>query len=385
MPETSRSTASVNVFVSYAHRDEELKNELLKHLSGLRRRNVISGWHDGEIGAGEEWEKQISEHLNKADIILLLISSDFLASDFCYDVELKRAMERHEAGAARVIPVILRDVDWTGVPFSKLKALPRDGKPVTSKSWSSVDEALRNATEGIRKEVEKLLESQISYLFDKLAVAESARNWPVAINLGERILALLPDHQEARARTGAAYIRKCERYVQKNNKRTDPYERASYLRPHNVFGVGTNPELERDINRAVELDPNSAEGYYWLSALQHGETQVENLTRAIERDPNNGKYYYRRSQVGDRIHLEGRTKFGDIEGEKKLRDQARQRGCHRASEAAQQDFNRAVELGYEEAVTEKDYKTPSFSFDLNSLGSTNSYIEALLDQINKKN
>jgi TIR domain len=156
MYEASRTTRSIDVFVSYAHRDEALKSELLNHLSALRRRNVISGWHDGEIGAGEEWAKQISEHLNRGDIILLLISSDFLASDFCYDIELKRAMERHDAEEARVIPVILRDVDWTGVPFSKLKSLPKDGKPVTAESWSSVDEAFRNVAEGIREEVEKL-------------------------------------------------------------------------------------------------------------------------------------------------------------------------------------------------------------------------------------
>jgi hypothetical protein len=383
MPETSRSPASIDVFVSYAHRDEELKNELLKHLSGLRRRNVISGWHDGEIGAGEEWERQISEHLNKADIILLLISSDFLASDFCYDVELKRAMERHEAGAARVIPVILRDVDWTGVPFSKLKALPKDGKPVTSKSWSSVDEALRNATEGIRKEVEKLLESQISYLFDKLAVAESSRNWPVAITLGERILALLPDHKEARARTAAAYINKCERYVQKKEKRTDPYKQALPGLPHHVYGLSGNQELERDLKRAVELDTNNAGGYYWLSALYYDDDRIENLTRAIECDLNSGKYYYRRSQVQEGMHLDA-MKFEDWKGEDELREQARQRGRHRVNEAAQRDFNRAVELGYEEAVTEKNYKKPSFSFDPKSLDSTNSFFETILDQINKK-
>jgi hypothetical protein len=376
MPDTS----SIEVFVSYAHRDEELKNELLKHLSGLRRRKVIAGWHDGEIGAGEEWERQISEHLNKADIILLLISSDFLASDFCYDIELKRAMERHEAGEARVIPIILRDVDWTGAPFSKLKALPKDGKPVTSKYWSSADEAFRNATEGIRKEVEKLLEIQISYLFDKLDVAESSRNWPVAISLGERILALLPEDEEARARTAAAYINKCARYVQKNHKQTDPYGRSHPSLPYNISSsFATNAELERDVNHAVELDPNSAEGYYWLSALQYGENRVESLTRAIERDRNNGKYYYRRSQARESIHLWG-IKFDDIGGTQKLRDQAFQRGCQRVNEAAQQDFDRAIALGYEEAVIEKNYK----KLDPTSLSSRNPDLEALLDLLNEK-
>jgi hypothetical protein len=180
-----------------------------------------------------------------------------------------------------------------------------------------------------------------------------------------------------------AYIRKSERYVQKNYKWTDPYNSAHPSLTHCVAQIPTNPELEQDVNRAVELDSNSAEGYYWLSALQYGENRVENLTRAIEHDPDNGKYYYRRSQVREMTHLYG-IKFEDedIQGVNRLRDQARQRGCQRVNEAAQHDFNRALELGYEEAVTEKNYKKPSFSFDLES--SPNSIVEALLDRMNKK-
>ena len=88
------------------------ENNLRNHLAILRRQGVITDWHDRKIGAGREWEGEIDEHLNTAHVILLLISSDFIASDYCYDVEVQRAMERHNAGEARVIPVILRPVDW---------------------------------------------------------------------------------------------------------------------------------------------------------------------------------------------------------------------------------------------------------------------------------
>jgi hypothetical protein len=139
---------AIEVFYSYAHEDEELREELDKHLTMLKRQGVITGWHDREISVGTEWAGKIDEHLNSARVILLLISADFLASDYCYDVELKRAMERHKVGEARVIPVILRSVDWQGAPFGKLQALPKDAKPVTS--WDNRDEAFTDIAQGIR-------------------------------------------------------------------------------------------------------------------------------------------------------------------------------------------------------------------------------------------
>ncbi len=149
---------SVEVFFSYAHRDEDLRDELAKHLSILERQGVISAWHDRNIDAGREWAKEIDQRLNSAQIILLLISSDFMASDYCYDIELKRAIERHEAGEAWVIPVILRPVDWQDTSFSQLQALPRDGKPITQ--WSNQDEAFRNIALGIRHSIEDLAKAK---------------------------------------------------------------------------------------------------------------------------------------------------------------------------------------------------------------------------------
>lgn len=138
----------IEVFVSYSHRDDDLREELLRHLSILRRQGVIAGWHDRMIGAGTEWRGQIDAHLDSARIILLLVSANFLASDYCYDIELTRALERHDRGEARVIPIILRPVDWKDAPFAKLGVLPRDGRPVTT--WPDRDEALLDVALGIR-------------------------------------------------------------------------------------------------------------------------------------------------------------------------------------------------------------------------------------------
>ena len=151
MPDAS----PIEVFISYAHKDERLTNKLRTHLRLLQRQGVIADWHDRDITAGDNWKGQIDVHLTRARIILLLVSPDFLASDYCYDVELKRAMSRHRAGRAVVIPVFLRPCDWKGAPFGKLQGLPTDAEPVASRRWSSQDEAFTIVARGIRAAVEK--------------------------------------------------------------------------------------------------------------------------------------------------------------------------------------------------------------------------------------
>ncbi len=146
---------AIEVFYSYAHEDEKLRNELEKHLTLLKREGVIIGWHDRKIGAGKEWQNEIDTHLDSSHIILLLISPNFIASDYCWDVEVKRAMERHEAKQARVIPVILDFVDWKTAPFGKLQALPKDAKPV--KKWGNHNKAFLSVAEGIRLVAKELV------------------------------------------------------------------------------------------------------------------------------------------------------------------------------------------------------------------------------------
>ncbi|MBI1762265.1 MAG: TIR domain-containing protein [Acidobacteria bacterium] len=150
----------IKVFYSYAHLDETLRNELDRHLKILVRAGVIEPWHDRQIGAGEEWKNAIDEHLESARIILLLVSSDFIASDYCYDIEMKRALERHasQADPALVIPIILRPCRWQSAPFGKLQALPKDAKPVTS--WANRDEAWLDVEEGMRRAIEQLQAKQ---------------------------------------------------------------------------------------------------------------------------------------------------------------------------------------------------------------------------------
>lgn len=145
----SRPTSPVEVFYSYSHKDEKLRDKLDNHLTLLQRQGLISEWHDRMIEAGDEWESEINAHLNSAQIILLLVSDDFIASDYCYSIEMERALERHEDGEARVIPIILRPVDWETSPLGKLQALPKDGKAVTL--WKNRDTAFKNVAQGIRK------------------------------------------------------------------------------------------------------------------------------------------------------------------------------------------------------------------------------------------
>lgn len=121
----------LKVFYSYAPADRRLRNALEKHLSSLQRQGIITGWFDGEIKAGSEWEALLKKHLATSDIILLLISADFIASDYCYCIEMEQALERHERGEAHVVPILLRPADTHGLPFARLQFLPVDGKPIT--------------------------------------------------------------------------------------------------------------------------------------------------------------------------------------------------------------------------------------------------------------
>ena len=151
-------TKTLSVFVSYSHADEALKTELLKHLEPLRRLNLIDTWHDRQIKAGDDWDKNISANLESADIILLLISIDFINSKYCYDIELDRALEFHAAGKATVIPIIVRSCLWSHTPFAKLQALPKDAKAIST--WPDRDEAFVSVAEGVRQIAQKLLDSK---------------------------------------------------------------------------------------------------------------------------------------------------------------------------------------------------------------------------------
>src|SRR6266513_5117730 len=145
---------AIEVFISYSHQDQALRQKLDNHLANLKRQNIITSWYDGDITPGENLLPQIIEHLNKAQIILLLVSADFMTSKFCYSIELQEAIARHDAKQARVIPIILRPTDWEGAPFEKLQMLPSDARPVSA--WSSRDAAFKDVVAGIRRAIQDL-------------------------------------------------------------------------------------------------------------------------------------------------------------------------------------------------------------------------------------
>jgi len=144
----------VTIFYSYAHEDERYRKKLENHLSLMRRQGMIAEFHDRKIVPGTDWAKAIDEHLGVAAVILLLISPDFIASDYRYGIEMQRALERHRAGAARVIPILLRPVDWKEASFAHLQPLPQNGKPVTR--WRHQDDAFLDVAKGIREAIESM-------------------------------------------------------------------------------------------------------------------------------------------------------------------------------------------------------------------------------------
>lgn len=140
-----------SVFFSYSHKDEAFRDQLESHLALLKHQGLIDAWHDRRITAGDQIDDAIFSKLETADIILLLVSSDFISSSYCYSREMARAMERHDAGQARVIPVILRHCMWHDAPFGKLMAVPLDGKPIAS--LPDRDEAIAQVAAEVAKAV----------------------------------------------------------------------------------------------------------------------------------------------------------------------------------------------------------------------------------------
>jgi hypothetical protein len=144
----------IDLFISYSHEDEPLRKQLDVHLAMLKRSGLVSVWHDRRILAGAPIDNEICTYLEAADVILALLSPHFLASDYCYDIEAKRALHKHREGSAVVIPVILEPCDWLHSPFKALRATPRDGKPVVK--YTNINEAFLEVAQDIRLAAEGL-------------------------------------------------------------------------------------------------------------------------------------------------------------------------------------------------------------------------------------
>ena len=173
---------SVKLFISYSHIDEDYKNELLEHLSPLKREGLIDSWHDREIKAGQEWNNEIDSNLKDSDIILFLISSSFINSDYCHEKEVKSATELHTSGKAQLVPIFVRACKWQKLSFSKFQGFPTDALPISS--WADKDEAWLNVVDNIEvvaREIneKKSLKNELSSVENtsKIAFEESFEIW----------------------------------------------------------------------------------------------------------------------------------------------------------------------------------------------------------------
>ena len=233
----------IKIFYCYAREDKDLRDELEMHLSNMKHQNQIVTWCNREIHAGTEWEREIDMHLYTAHFILLLISRHFMASEYCYGIEMKKALGRHKIGTAHVIPIILRPVDWKNSPFSHLQVLPTDGRPVTS--WQNRDKAFVDIVSNIRKAIEEIEISSKSKEegLDERSVFNKLDQYEEALSAYEQAIHLNPRYTSAYNDKGSA-LTKLKRY----QEALIAYEQAIHLDQ-----LGNSREAQQTYAKAAQL------------------------------------------------------------------------------------------------------------------------------------
>lgn len=260
------SSSELKVFYSYSHKDQGYRQQLENHLASLKRLYHLQTWFDRQIKPGDNWQGVLEEHLNSADLIFLLISADFMNSDYCYNKEMARALERHARGEAKVIPILVRPVHWKKAPFSHIQLLPTNAQPI--KNWANPDKAYYNVVIGVERVVQDLLAirgMQEERLEDENTL-ENLKGY-------EEGLAPLGQSERLDADSALDYVGKG--MVLRNQKRYDEalaaYEQAiqqdpTFVNAHIGKGNALN-ELKRydealaSYEQAILLDPHSANTY----------------------------------------------------------------------------------------------------------------------------
>src|SRR5947209_2479826 len=295
---------TIEIFCCYAREDQDLMKKLRTHLMPLQRRSLIKLWSDIDINAGDEWEEEIQKHLNTAHMILLLVSPDFMASDYCYSTEMEYALQRHEKQEARVIPIILRPTAWKGAPFDKIQVLPANARPVTdARSWISIDEALNDVTEKIGPIVTELLLPL--YIDEAQQLVKNGRQED-ALAIYERALRLEPEYVPALYGKGATlfllkrYEESVTAYDRAIQASAHPDARYHYGKASALRKLKRYEESLAAYDEAIRLNPRRARVY-----KEKGELllELERYAEALpvyeqlnKSDPENAAYYV---QTGD--------------------------------------------------------------------------------------
>lgn len=249
------SSLSLELVYCYARKDRALRDELDIHLAGLRRSGLITTWYDGVISPGTAWEQEIKIHLDAAHIILLLISPDFLASDYCYSREMTQAIDRHRRKEAYIIPVLLRPVDWMGTPFSALQMLPSNAQPVTR--WTNQDDALEDVAKGIRQVVNKLLPQHLTI---------PSLDTPKLFT-SEELLPQLPDQKQGRSKPVEIETSQQQKQSQIKLLSSSPLDHFPYRR--NPLFTGRDAVLQK---LALSLETRKIVALNGLGGI--GKTQI---------------------------------------------------------------------------------------------------------------
>jgi tetratricopeptide (TPR) repeat protein len=282
---------AIHVFCSYAQQDKPLRDDLEKHLSTFKRSGLMTIWHNQEIAPGTEWKSQISTHLNTADIILLLLSSDFIASDYCYIEEMEHALKRHEAGEAHVIPILLRYVHWQDTPLGKLQVLPLEAEPITA--WKDTDKALFHVADIIRQKATELrAQKERNYRVEEGRTYEGAGEYDKAEKAYAEILHVFPDHPDNIAiyQSRADLLRRIGRY----EDAAEMYQKVINLNPkdfslYHAFG---------DV--LVELARHSG---FLVGRARYNEA-LKAYKRAVEYDPTNVRLLQKQGDVLSNCELD---------------------------------------------------------------------------------
>lgn len=164
----------VKLFISYSHKDETYKDELTAHLSGMKRIGMIEEWNDRKIIPGQQWNHEIKTKLEQSEIVIFLVSSDFMASDYIADVEVNNTLDKYRKGKVCIIPVIIRSCDFSSLDISKFQALPKDAKPV--KTWTDQDSAWTNVVEGIKSTIRSLDQNILINTSNKSNITEVSKS-----------------------------------------------------------------------------------------------------------------------------------------------------------------------------------------------------------------
>ena len=263
---TTNSRQPLKLFYCYAHEDKALRLELDAHLSNMKRQKLIEAWYDREIMAGTVWEHEIDTHLNTSHLILLLVSAWFLASDYCYGIEMQKALQRHTEGKARVVPILLRPVEWEGAPFSHLQILPTEAIPVTR--WADRNEAFEDIAKELRKVAKELsisLKTKEEWL-EEGDVLYNLKRYEEALVAYEQAIRLDPNYVLAYDNKGDALYR-----LKRYEEALVACEQAIRLDPNYVLAYNNKGNALNSLKRyeealvayeqAIRLDPNNAVAY----------------------------------------------------------------------------------------------------------------------------